>query len=84
MQQAAELQYRKKQPGGANVGAFPQASHTPGESSLAEVGAFPERAIPRARVPFRTDNMCILEFMYYICGLSANSQEMFSMAHGIN
>ena len=36
-------------------------SHTPGESSLAEVGAFPGRAIPRARVPFRPDDMCILD-----------------------
>ena len=35
---------------------FPWASHTPGESSSAEVGAFPGRAIPRARVPFRPDD----------------------------
>ena len=62
-----------------------RASHTPGESSLAEVGAFPGRAIPRARVPFRPDdhspdggmNKCI-GCMYNISGLSANFQEMFS------
>ena len=37
-------------------GCFSRASHTPGESTLAEVGAFPGRAIPRARVPFRPDD----------------------------
>ena len=47
--------------GWGRCGCFPRASHTLGESSLAEVGAFPRRAIPRARVPFRPDDMCILD-----------------------
>ena len=42
-------------------GCFPRASHTPGESPLAEVGAFPGRVIPRARGPFMPDDTCILD-----------------------
>ena len=53
--------------GWTGYGCFPRASHTSGESSLAEVGVFPGRAIPRSRVPFRSDehspdggmNVCI-------------------------
>ena len=36
-------------------GFFPRASHTPGESAFAEVGAFPGWDTPRVRVPFRLD-----------------------------
>ena len=38
-----------------DVGSFPRASHTPGESAFAEVGAFPGWDTPRVRVPFRLD-----------------------------
>ena len=45
-------------------GCFPRASHTPGEIPFvcrgAVVGAFPGRDIPRARVPFRPDDICVL------------------------
>ena len=42
--------------GWTGCGCFPRASHTPSESSIAEVGVFPGRAIPQARVPFRPDD----------------------------
>ena len=46
-------------------GCFPRASHTPGESPFVcrgvVVGAFPGRDIPRARVPFRPDDICVLD-----------------------
>ena len=74
----------------SRVGSFPEARPVLGEVTETlcaagtedlggpDVGAFPGRAIPRARVPFRPDDHVYIGFMYYICGLSANSQEMFS------
>ena len=45
-------------------GCFPGASHTTGESPFvcrgAVVDAFPGRDIPRARVPFRPDHICVI------------------------
>ena len=50
----------------------------PGREFLSRSGAFPGQAIPRARVPFRPDDMCILDLCIIYAALSANSQEMFS------
>ena len=47
--------------GRTGCGCFPQSRHTPGESAFAEVGAFPGRDIPRARVPFRLDSYSVDE-----------------------
>ena len=54
-------------------GCFPRARHTPGESAFAEVGAFPGRDIPQARVPFRLDRYSPDEDLICIPGFSENT-----------